>query len=168
MITFFQGLLYTVLMLLCLFMILIILLQRGKGGGLVGAFGGLGGSSAFGAKTGDVFMKITIYATFLWFLLCLGGRYILTSRNGQDSLVDGSHGNVEAPANPAGDAAPAPDAGAAAEAAADAAAGAVDAAAEAAADAAAPAADAAADVPAAAADAAPAADAPVPDAAPAQ
>ncbi|MBO7722637.1 MAG: preprotein translocase subunit SecG, partial [Thermoguttaceae bacterium] len=75
MITFFQGLLYTVLMLLCLFMILIILLQRGKGGGLVGAFGGLGGSSAFGAKTGDVFMKITIYATFLWFLLCLGGRY---------------------------------------------------------------------------------------------
>ena len=111
MITFFQGLLYTVLMLLCLFMILIILLQRGKGGGLVGAFGGLGGSSAFGAKTGDVFMKITIYATFLWFLLCLGGRYILTSRSAQDSLVDGSHGNVEAPANPAGDAAPAPDAG---------------------------------------------------------
>lgn len=160
MITFFQGLLYTVLMLLCLFMILIILLQRGKGGGLVGAFGGLGGSSAFGAKTGDVFMKITIYATFLWFLLCLGGRYILTSRNGQDSLVDGSHGNVEAPANPAGDAAPAPDAGAAA--------GAVDAAAEAAADAAAPAADAAADVPAPATDAAPAADAPAPDAAPAQ
>ena len=162
MITFFQGLLYTVLMLLCLFMILIILLQRGKGGGLVGAFGGLGGSSAFGAKTGDVFMKITIYATFLWFLLCLGGRYILTSRNGQDSLVDGSHGNVEAPANPAGDAAPAPDAGAPAADAADAAAGAVEAAANAA-----PAADAAADVPAAATDAAPAADAPAPDAAPA-
>ena len=156
MITFFQGLLYTVLMLLCLFMILIILLQRGKGGGLVGAFGGLGGSSAFGAKTGDVFMKITIYATFLWFLLCLGGRYILTSRSAQDSLVDGSHGNVEAPANPAGDAAPAADA-------ADAAAGAVEAAANAA-----PAADAAADVPAPATDAAPAADAPAPDAASAQ
>ena len=106
MISFFQGLLYTILMLLCLFMILIILLQRGKGGGLVGAFGGLGGSSAFGAKTGDVFMKITIYATFLWFILCLGGRYILLSHNSaKDSLVNGSHGNVEAPANPGGDAA---------------------------------------------------------------
>ena len=32
----------------------IILLQRGKGVGLAGAFGGAGGNTAFGAKTGDV------------------------------------------------------------------------------------------------------------------
>ena len=33
-----------------LFLILLILVQRGRGGGLSGALGGMGGSSAFGAK----------------------------------------------------------------------------------------------------------------------
>ncbi|MBW7904750.1 MAG: preprotein translocase subunit SecG [Phycisphaerae bacterium] len=53
----------------------IILLQRGKGVGLAGAFGGAGGSTAFGAKTGDfltwatvviagVFMLYTIVCNF--------------------------------------------------------------------------------------------------------
>ena len=45
---------------ICAFLILVILLQRGRGGGLAGAFGGAGGSSAFGAKTGDVFTWITV------------------------------------------------------------------------------------------------------------
>lgn len=45
---------------ICVFLILVILLQRGRGGGLTGAFGGAGGSSAFGAKTGDVFTWITV------------------------------------------------------------------------------------------------------------
>ena len=38
----------------------VILLQRGKGVGLSGAFGGAGGHTAFGAKTGDVLTWITI------------------------------------------------------------------------------------------------------------
>ena len=48
-------------MLTSLFLIFLILIQRGKGGGLAGAFGGVGGSSAFGTKAGDVFTRITIY-----------------------------------------------------------------------------------------------------------
>ena len=47
---FLQSLLFLFMVLLSLFLILIILLQRGKGGGLVGAFGGMGGNSAFGAN----------------------------------------------------------------------------------------------------------------------
>jgi preprotein translocase subunit SecG len=38
----------------CLFMILLILIQKGRGGGLASAFGGMGGNTAFGSKTGDV------------------------------------------------------------------------------------------------------------------
>ncbi len=38
----------------------VILLQRGKGVGLSGAFGGAGGHTAFGAKTGDVLTWATI------------------------------------------------------------------------------------------------------------
>jgi preprotein translocase subunit SecG len=38
----------------CVFLILLILIQKGRGGGLASAFGGSGGNTAFGSKTGDV------------------------------------------------------------------------------------------------------------------
>ncbi len=47
----------------------VILLQRGRGGGLAGAFGGMGGQSAFGTKAGDVFTKITIVLATVWIVL---------------------------------------------------------------------------------------------------
>ncbi len=47
----------------------IILLQRGRGGGLVGALSGLGGQSAFGTKAGDTFTRITIGIAAAWVLL---------------------------------------------------------------------------------------------------
>ncbi len=47
----------------------IILLQRGRGGGLVGALSGLGGQSAFGTKAGDMFTRITIGIAAVWVLL---------------------------------------------------------------------------------------------------
>lgn len=51
-----------------LFMCLLILLQKGRGGGLSSAFGGAGGNTAFGTKTGDVFTWATAI-TFAFFLL---------------------------------------------------------------------------------------------------
>ncbi|MEM9354489.1 MAG: preprotein translocase subunit SecG [Planctomycetota bacterium] len=54
-----------------LFLILLVLVQRGRGGGLAGALGGAGGSSAFGAKAGDVFTRITIITATVWILLCI-------------------------------------------------------------------------------------------------
>jgi protein translocase SecG subunit len=59
------------LILLSLFMILLILIQRGKGGGLAGAFGGAGGSSAFGSRAGDTFTKVTLYVAVAWLLLVM-------------------------------------------------------------------------------------------------
>src|SRR5262245_17907313 len=67
-------LLLTLLMLVSLFLMFVILLQRGRGGGLAGAFGGLGGQSAFGTKAGDVFTVITVVTVAIWVLLaCLTG-----------------------------------------------------------------------------------------------
>jgi preprotein translocase subunit SecG len=54
------------------FLILLVLIQRGKGGGLVGALGGTGGSSAFGARAGDTFTKVTLGVAVLWILLNMG------------------------------------------------------------------------------------------------
>jgi preprotein translocase subunit SecG len=56
---------------LSIFLILLILVQRGRGGGLVGAFGGGGGQSAFGAKAGDLFTKITVVTVSIWIVGCI-------------------------------------------------------------------------------------------------
>lgn len=58
------------LFLLSLFLVLLVLVQRGRGGGLAGALGGMGGQSAFGSKAGDMFTRITVVVASIWFLLC--------------------------------------------------------------------------------------------------
>ena len=54
-----------------LWLIFLVLIQRGKGGGLTGALGGSGGSSAFGAKAGDAFTKVTVVSAAIWIFLCM-------------------------------------------------------------------------------------------------
>ena len=49
----------------------VVLLQKGKGGGLSSAFGG-GAGSAFGTKTGDVMTWVTIVITGLFLVLSIG------------------------------------------------------------------------------------------------
>lgn len=68
---FINNLLMMVLLFTALFLIVLILIQRGKGGGLAGAFGGMGGQSAFGTKAGDMFTKITIGVASFWIILCI-------------------------------------------------------------------------------------------------
>jgi preprotein translocase subunit SecG len=74
-----EYLLMILLLITAVFLILLILIQRGRGGGLAGAFGGLGGQSAFGTKAGDVFTKITIYVAFFWIVLCVASVKLLSS-----------------------------------------------------------------------------------------
>ncbi len=54
-----------------LFMILLVLIQRGRGGGLVGALGGTGGHSAFGSKAGDKIIWFTVYLAAAWIALAI-------------------------------------------------------------------------------------------------
>jgi preprotein translocase subunit SecG len=68
---FIASLLNFVLLLLGGFLILLILIQRGKGGGLIGALGGAGGSSPFGSRAGDQFTRLTIYVATAWLLLTM-------------------------------------------------------------------------------------------------
>jgi preprotein translocase subunit SecG len=65
------GFFNVVIVILTVFLIGIILIQRGKGGGLAGAFGGVGGSSAFGTRAGDVFTKVTVGVAIAWILLSM-------------------------------------------------------------------------------------------------
>lgn len=61
----------TLIILVSLFLICLVLIQRGKGGGLAGAFGGVGGSSAFGTKAGDTFTRITVVTAAIWILMAM-------------------------------------------------------------------------------------------------
>ncbi len=69
--TFWGGLLNTLVLILGIVLIFLVLIQRGKGGGLAGAFGGVGGSSAFGSRAGDLFTRITLVLAAAWILLIM-------------------------------------------------------------------------------------------------
>lgn len=78
---FLQVVFGVLLTLTGLFLVMLVLVQRGRGGGLSGAFGGMGGQSAFGTKAGDVFTRITIGAAIFWILLCLAAVMFLPERD---------------------------------------------------------------------------------------
>lgn len=84
--TFWANALNLAVILLGLFLIGLVLIQRGKGGGLAGAFGGVGGSSPFGSKAGDTFTRITIYVAAVWILLIMVQVRVMNSERGADNL----------------------------------------------------------------------------------
>ena len=75
--------------LLSLFLICLVLIQRGRGGGLTGALGGMGGQSAFGARAGDNVMWITAGIAFAWILLCAIAVWLL-GNGGANNQIGGS------------------------------------------------------------------------------
>ena len=56
----------------CVLLILVVLVQPDRGDGMAGAFGGMGGSVAFGVKTLDVIWKITVALAAIFMLTALG------------------------------------------------------------------------------------------------
>ena len=63
------------------FLILLVLVQRGRGGGLTGALGGMGGQSAFGTKAGDMFTRVTMVTAAVWIILCMMSIWFLASQD---------------------------------------------------------------------------------------
>jgi preprotein translocase subunit SecG len=102
---FWRVFLMVLLFFSAIFLIVLILIQRGKGGGLAGAFGGMGGQSAFGTKAGDLFTRITIVVATLWIILCI--VTVKISGTGTNYLEDNPGGgatpNQQAPQVPGGD-----------------------------------------------------------------
>ena len=88
---------------IALFLILLVLVQRGRGGGLAGALGGAGGQSAFGAKAGDTFTKITMWTAFFWIVFCVIAVRLITGSGEPDFSATmggpaaGSSQNASAP-----------------------------------------------------------------------
>ena len=56
----------------CILLIIVVLIQPDRGDGMAGAFGGMGGSVAFGVKTLDVLWKTTIVLAVVFMGTALG------------------------------------------------------------------------------------------------
>lgn len=101
------GVILGIHILICVSLILVVLLQSGKGGGLAGAFGGAGGVGAvFGGQTAaDFLTKATRYLAIAFMLTSL--TLALVSRGRILGTVEGSLERREAtPAAASGEAVP--------------------------------------------------------------
>lgn len=101
-----ETILMTLLVLVAAFLILLVLIQRGKGGGLAGAFGGMGGQSAFGTKAGDVFTRVTIGTAIVWILLCAVATKLRNTQTGPLDTRMGRGGSATEPQAPSGKVSP--------------------------------------------------------------
>ncbi len=90
----------------CILLILIVLLQAGKGGGLAGAFGGAGGQTFLGARgAADFLGKLTIYLAVAFMLMAL----VLSFTYGRQGTINIREDTAveETTETPAGDTVPA-------------------------------------------------------------
>jgi preprotein translocase subunit SecG len=83
---------YTLLVILfifaCVIMVVSILLQSSKGGGLAGAFGGVAGSGTFGPRgAASLLQRVTIILAILYGLLCIFINLWGTSTQIQESIL---------------------------------------------------------------------------------
>ena len=75
-------LLLVVHIVLCLFLVLLVLVQNDKGGGLAGAFGGMGGNAAFtGSSTVTILTRITQGVAIAAFVVLIALNYMSLSSN---------------------------------------------------------------------------------------
>ena len=94
------GLLITVHVIVCLFLIAVILLQQGKSADLAGAFGGQGSQTAFGPRgAANLLTKLTTGAAVLFMVLSLTLTIMLSRATSHShSVLSGTPATQSTPA----------------------------------------------------------------------
>src|SRR5579862_4509157 len=77
---FLYYLFLVLFILVCLLLIGLVLIQKGRGGGLASAFGGASGHTPFGTKTGDVLTWTTSVLFGIFILLAIGLNLVVNYR----------------------------------------------------------------------------------------
>lgn len=106
----FLAILTVILVFVSLFLILVVLAQKSKDGGMGAALGGGAAEAAFGAETSNVLSRSTIYAAILFFILAfvtyLGRIYQSKHVGSGDGIALPAIAAPALPPAPAGNATP--------------------------------------------------------------
>ncbi len=90
----------------CLFLIIVVLLQRGKSADIAAAFGGMGSQTAFGPRgAATILTKATTYAAVIFMLTSITLSIYASRRAGTGSVLEGAppseqQAPAKAPATP--------------------------------------------------------------------
>ena len=78
----------------CVLLMLVVLIQNPKGGGVDSTFGGQGATQMFGAaRSTDFIEKLTWALAILLFVLCIITALIVTNAGGAGNPIDSGFGN---------------------------------------------------------------------------
>ena len=82
----------------CLFLIVVVLLQSGKAADLAGAFGGMGSQTAFGPRGSATLLSKATTISAILFMLTSISLTLLVTRNHSNSIMQNERSAPSAPA----------------------------------------------------------------------
>jgi preprotein translocase subunit SecG len=92
----------------CIFLILVVLVQQGKGADWAGAFGGGGSQTTFGARsTGSILERATTGAAIIFMITSIALAILISGGSANSVIREGAKTTAPAPATPAPGGAPA-------------------------------------------------------------
>src|SRR6516164_1431195 len=98
------GLIYTVHIVVCFFLIVVVLLQSGKSGDIAAAFGGMGSQTAFGPRgAATALSKATTWSAVIFMVTSITLSVFAVKRTGATggSVLSGVQQTTSRPAAPA-------------------------------------------------------------------
>ena len=94
--------LYLILVLhviVCVFLVIVVLLQQGKSADLAGAFGGQGSQTAFGPRgAANLLTRLTTWCAIIFMLTSIGLTILMQKRTGGHSVLEGTKATQSVPA----------------------------------------------------------------------
>jgi len=92
----FTTVLIVVHVLICIGLVITVLLQAGKGGGLAGAFGGAGAQTVLGQRGAASFLsKLTRYLAIAFMVATMGLAYLFSTPGGSTVVTTTTDGTAE-------------------------------------------------------------------------
>jgi preprotein translocase subunit SecG len=83
----------------CVFLVIVVLLQQGKSADLAGAFGGQGSQTAFGPRSAaNILTRLTTWAAVIFMFTSIGLTILMQKRAGGSSVLSGTTTTQTVPA----------------------------------------------------------------------
>lgn len=87
----------TIHIILCLFLILVVLLQQGKSADLAGAFGGQGSQTAFGPRgASNLLTRLTTWSAVAFMVTSITLTIMMVRTHGPHSVLEGTKASAPA------------------------------------------------------------------------